>query len=136
MPDVTVAIAFNAGYLTPAASRTWTDISAYVELAEGLAINVGRQDQRSEADPNTLTLTLDNSDGRFTATKTTGPYGANLKLGRPIRVQADPVDGAIQTEFVGFIDELPVEWDDTDGYSKVTIKATSRLSRLGYQAVL
>src|SRR5690349_6657791 len=107
MPDVTVAIAFNAGYLTPAASRTWTDVSDYVENDRGITINVGRQDERSTADANTLSLTLDNRDGRFTATKTSGPYGANLKLGRPIRVQADPVDGAIQTEFVGFIDELP-----------------------------
>jgi hypothetical protein len=35
-----------------------------------------------------------------------------VKLGRPIRVTATPVDGAISTRFLGFIDELPTEWSD------------------------
>lgn len=67
MPDVQVEIAFNAGYTTPDASRTWTDVSDYVELEDKIAIGFGRQDERSTADANNLTLTLDNSDGRFTA---------------------------------------------------------------------
>jgi hypothetical protein len=37
-PDTKVEIAWNAGYLTAAASRTWTDVSAYVEFAEGITI--------------------------------------------------------------------------------------------------
>ncbi len=136
MPDVTVAVALNSGYLTPAASRTYTDISSYVELAYNITINVGRGDERSTADANTCVFTLDNRDGRFTAGKTSGPYGSDWRLGRPIRVQADPVDGAIQTEFVGFIDEISVNWEDTEGYSYVTVTCTSRLSRVGQQAVL
>jgi hypothetical protein len=32
--DVKVEIAFNAGFQTPSASRVWTDVSTYVELAE------------------------------------------------------------------------------------------------------
>jgi hypothetical protein len=35
MVDVKVEIAFNAGFLTPAASRVWTDVSTYVELDQG-----------------------------------------------------------------------------------------------------
>lgn len=135
-PDTKVEIAFNAGVQTPAASRVWTDVSTYVELAENITITWGRQDERSTADANHLTLTLDNSDGRFTFGKTTGPYGSNVKLGRPIRVTATPVDGAISTRFLGFIDELPTEWDGTDAYAKAPISATSRLSRLGTQAQL
>lgn len=90
MPDVAVEIAFNAGYTTPAASRTWTDVSAYVELADRIDITVGRQDERSTADANTLTLTLDNSDGRFTAARAASPYYPNVKIGRPIRVKVTP----------------------------------------------
>ncbi len=97
---------------------------------------MGRQDERSQADANTLTLTLDNRDGRFTAGKTSGAYYPNVKLGRPIRVTADPVDGAVKTRFLGFIDEWPTEWDDTDAYARATITATSRLSRLGAQSEL
>ncbi len=44
MPDVKVEIAFDSGWSTAAASRTWTDVSQYVELAEGISITVGRQD--------------------------------------------------------------------------------------------
>jgi hypothetical protein len=136
MPDTKVEIAWNAGYLTAAASRTWTDVSAYVEFAEGITITGGRGDERSTADANHLTLTVDNSDGRFTFGKTSGPYGSNVKLGRPIRVTATPVDGAAQVEFLGFLDELPTEWEGTDAYAKSVITATSRLARLGTQAKL
>lgn len=83
MPDVVVEIAFNAGYNTPAASRTWTDVSAYVELSDRIGIDFGRQDERSTAGANTLTLTLDNTDGRFTAQRAASPYYPNVKIGRP-----------------------------------------------------
>ncbi len=87
-PDYKVEVAFNAGWNTPAASRTWTDVTAYALKVEGLGINVGRRDERSVADPNTLNLVLDNRDGRFTPAKTTGAYYPNVKLGRPIRITA------------------------------------------------
>jgi hypothetical protein len=137
MPSLTVEIAFNAGVNTPAALRTWTDVSDFLELDAGISITFGRGDERSTADANHLTLTLDNKDGRFTAGKTSGPYGAYVKLGRPIRVVSDPVDGIPFVEFLGFIDELPVEWSEgTDAYAKVVISASSRLSRIGTQAQL
>lgn len=131
MPNVTIEIAFNAGFNTPAASRTWTDVSDYVELAEGITITGGRSDERATSDANHLTLTLDNRDGRFTPGKTTGAYYPNVKLDRPIRVTSVPVDGASSVRFLGFIDEWPVEWEGTDSYAKVTVSASSRLSRLG-----
>jgi hypothetical protein len=137
MVDVKTEIAWNAGFLTAAASRTWTDVSTYVELDQGLTITVGRGDERSEADANHLTLTLDNSDGRFTPGKTGGAYYPNVLLNRPIRVTGTPVDGAAQVEFLGFIDEWPIEWSDgTERSAYVTVSASSRLSRLGTQAQL
>lgn len=136
MPDIQVEIAFNAGYTTPSASRTWTDVSAYVELAAGIDIDFGRQDERSTADANSLTLTLDNKDGRFTAFRTGSPYYPNVKIGRPIRVKVTPPGGSTVTRFVGFIDEWPVEWDGTDAYAKANITASSRMARLGLTAKL
>jgi len=88
MPDVKVEVAFNAGVNTPAASRTWTDVSPYVELDRQLVIGYGRSDQFATADANSLRLTLDNSDGRFTPEKSSSPYYPNVKIGRPIRVTA------------------------------------------------
>jgi hypothetical protein len=131
MPSVVVEVAFDSGYTTPAASRTWTDVTDYVELAQGLDISFGRQDERSTADANTLNLTLDNSDGRFTAGRVASPYYPNVKIGRPIRVKATPPGGSTVTRFVGYIDEWPVEWDGSDAYAYATISASSRLSRLG-----
>lgn len=136
MPSVVVEIAFSSGYTTPDASRVWTDVSDYVELHNLLNITVGRQDERSTADANSLTLTLDNKDGRFTAGRSASPYYPNVKIGRPIRVRVTPPGGSASTRFVGFIDEWPVEWDGSDAYAKTTIRASSRLARLGLSAKL
>lgn len=136
MPDVKVEIAFGAGYSTPAASRVWTDVSEWVELDERIRITVGRQDELSTAGPNGLTLTLDNSDGRFTAGRSGSPYYPNVKIGRPIRVSVMTVTGHTSVRFIGFIDEWPVEWEDTDAYAKARISAHSRLSRLGLSTKL
>lgn len=136
MPDVQVEIAFDSGYTTPAASRTWTDVSSYVELHQNMEIAVGRQDERSTADANDLSLTLDNTDGRFTAHRSASPYYPNVKIGRPIRVKATPPGGSTVTRFTGFIDEWPVEWDGSDAYARATIRASSRLARLGLGAKL
>lgn len=131
MTATTVEIAFDSGYGTPADDRTWTDVSDYVELQYGMTIQVGRQDERSEADANQLTLTLDNSDGRFTPGKSSSPYYPNVKLYRPIRVSATPVDGDESVRFLGYVNAWPQEWEGSDGSSKVTISASSRLARLG-----
>ena len=136
MPDVKVEIAFNSGYNTPIASRTWTDVSSYVELAQGINITRGRQDEFANCDPNKLTLTLDNRDGRFTAGKTGGAYYPNVKIGRPIRVTSTPVGGAASVRFLGYVDEWPVEWNGTDSYAFAKISASSRMARLGFNAEL
>jgi len=90
LPGYKVEVAFNAGVLTPAASRTWTDVTAYALLDTGAETTCGRGDWRSSADANRLRLTFNNSDGRFTPGLTTSPYYPNVKLGRPIRVTAIP----------------------------------------------
>lgn len=136
MPSFLVEIAFTATYATPAASRVWTDVTQYVELHDGIDIGVGRQDELSTADANDLTLTLDNTDGRFTALRSASPYYPNVKIGRPIRVSATTVTGVASIRFVGFIDGWPTEWDGSDAYAKAAIRATSRLSRLGLTAKL
>lgn len=136
MPDVKVEIAFGSGYATPAADRAWTDVSSWVELAEGLSIDFGRGDERSTADANTLSLTLDNTDGRFTALRPASPYYPNVRIGTPIRVTATPVGGSPSVRFVGFVDEWPVSWDGSDDYADAQITASSRLARLGLDATL
>lgn len=136
--DTVVEIAFNAGFGTPAGSRTWTDVSQWVEFNRGFTITWGRQDERGVADANQLSgLVLDNSDGRFTAARVTSPYYPNVKLDRPIRITSTPVDGPAVVEFLGYINEWPLEWSEgTANSAYTTLSASSRLSRLGYTAQL
>ncbi len=136
MPDIVVEVAWDGGFRIPMADWTWTDISDYVELGSGMSIQGGRSDQRSVADANTLTLTLDNSDGRFTAGRVTGAYYPDVKLYKPIRVLATPTDGTTtqQTLFTGYVTSWPVEWDGTSAAATATVTASSRLARLGLNA--
>jgi hypothetical protein len=137
MPAVKVEIAFNSTFSTAAASRTWTDVTAYVELEYGINIRRGRSDEFSTCEGSTCSLTLDNRDGRFTAGRTSSPYYPNVKIGRPIRVTTTPVGGAASVRFMGYIDEWPVEWPNgTDSTAMAPITATSRLARLGLSTVL
>ena len=134
MPDVKVEVAFNAGWSTPAASRTWTDVSTYVDLAEtGAPIQItgGRGDELATTDPNSLSLVLDNSDGRFTPGKASSPYYPNVKIGRPIRVTATPVGGSAVVQFDGFVDQWPLAWEGVSTEARARIGATSRTARLG-----
>lgn len=136
MPDVVVEIAFGSGYSTPAADRVWTDVSDYVEPSSQLAINFGRGDEMASADANTLSLTLDNSDGRFTALRPASPYYPNVRIGTPIRVTATPQGGTPSVRFLGFVEEWPVAWDGSDEYAEAQIAASSRLARLGIDTSL
>lgn len=136
-PGVVVEVAFNAGYTTPAASRTWTDVSSYVEWDKSLQIDFGRRDERTVADANKLTLTLNNSDGRFTAGRSGSPYYPNVRIGRPIRVTVTPPSGSAQVRFFGFVDEWPTEWPGgSPGFALARITASSRMARLGFDAAL
>lgn len=132
MPDVVVEVAFNAGWSTPAASRTWTDVSTYVELAQGIDIGFGRSDELSTADANTLKVVLDNTSGRFTPEYASGANYPNVKLGRPIRVKSTRVGGSASTRFLGFIDGWAPSAAGAN--STVTVTATSQIARLGLES--
>jgi len=137
VPAITVELAFGSTYSTPAASRTWTDVTTYVLKPESLDTTVGRQDELSTASPNSVRLVFDNSDGRFTPGKTAGAYYPNVKIGVPVRVKATPSGQAASTRFVGYVDEWPLAWPGVKGSFAVSaIQASSRLARLGLSTKL
>lgn len=80
------------GYSITSASPTWTDITQYVDLAAGININRGAADELSQTQPGTMTLTLDNSDGRFTPTRTGSSYYPNVKKNVPMRLRTVTAD--------------------------------------------
>lgn len=136
LPDLTVEIAFDSGYTTAAASRTWTDVSAYVEGAQPISISRGRSDEVSQVQPSRLALTLNNKDGRFTPRLTTGAYYPNVKKGRPIRVTAT-YNAVDYVRYTGYVAEWPVSWpDSSSAVCVVNLTSASRMARLGRGAEL
>lgn len=63
-----------------------TDVSQYVDLVRGIDITRGAQNELADIQPSTCSITLDNSDGRFTPDRASSPYSPNVKKGVPIRV--------------------------------------------------
>ena len=62
-----VALASGSSPTVPLASQVFTDISAYVREENATTIKRGRSDELSEVAASTMTLMVDNADGRFTA---------------------------------------------------------------------
>jgi hypothetical protein len=74
IPKVTVEVAFDGGPFSN--SYTWTDISDYVR---GFQVRRGRNNELDRIEAGTLSLELDNSDGRFTPGKQ--KYAGNILSG-------------------------------------------------------
>jgi hypothetical protein len=67
-------------------SITWTDITPYVDVTSGVTVTRGASDELSETQPGTASMTLDNSDGRFTPGNPSSPYAPFVRRNAPIRV--------------------------------------------------
>ncbi|GIH98088.1 hypothetical protein [Planobispora takensis] len=112
------------------ADGTWTDITGYVRLDDRITITRGRGDEQAEVRPGTLSLVLDNRDGRFTPGSPASPYWPNVKKGRPIRVRVVH-DGGESTRFHGYVNEWPVTWDGGTAVTLSHVTATDVFKRLG-----
>lgn len=64
----------------------WQDISTYARAAGSVGITRGRKNEAKQADPQECSLTLDNTDGRFTPRNPTGPYYGTIGRNTPLRV--------------------------------------------------
>lgn len=64
---------------------TWTDITGYVYDRDPVTITRGRSAEAQTADPATMTLTLNNRDGRFSSRNPTSPWYGILGRNTPIR---------------------------------------------------
>lgn len=127
LPDsVVVEVAFASEPFDPA--PVWTDVSAYVDLTSAVRVRRGRQSETDDVQPGTLSLTLDNSDGRFTAGNAASPYYPNVTINRRIRVRAVH-SGTTHYLFDGHVDKWPVAWQN-GVRSLAPITATDRTKLL------
>jgi hypothetical protein len=119
-PTVTVEVAFATapGALTP----TWTDITDYVMSFQ---THRGRSDELQPYSAGTLSMVLDNQDGRFDPTNTSGPYYPNVLPMRLIRVRAmwPAVAGTTYPIFQGYMNGWPMSWT-LNKLDRVTVTAT------------
>jgi len=133
--NVKVEVAFADGAM--AASPTWTDVSAYVDLSRGITLNRGRGRTATQAEPGRCSLTLNNDDGRFTWGDPAGAYGLGLgdqpQLRQPLRVSADFGSG-YRSIWTGYVDEWAGGWDG--GMRPVVrVTASDRVSRLQLERI-
>ncbi len=130
VPLVWVGVGFDSRPDDPV--QTWTDISAYVRLSDGIELSRGRTDERDQAEPGQCSLTLDNSDGRFTWGNEASPYYPNVIPGKRIQVRVgfDAMSPYV-ARFDGQVPAWPVAWLNIAEVSRVQITATDRLARLG-----
>lgn len=81
------------------------DITSKVRLSDGISWSSGVTDERSTLQAHTLTLTLDDSDGRFTYGSTVLADPSPIRLHQKVRLL---VNG--EARFTGQVTSWPVEW--------------------------
>lgn len=88
----------------------WVDVSSYVN---GLGSDRGRNDEFDEIEAGNLSISLDNSDGRFTPERAASPHYPNVKPMTPVRVTAS-LDNWVTTYpvFTGVVEKWPVKLDN------------------------
>lgn len=121
LPTVTVEVGFDVAGVrqslgTVYSSLTWTDVSAYVNAQKGVVFSRGRAEAGQAAAAGQLTVTFDNSDGRFTPGTTGGPYG-RVRTRMPIRVKAGST-----VLWLGFVTD--VDWVLEAGHPLVAMSAS------------
>ncbi|WP_030764727.1 carbohydrate binding domain-containing protein [Streptomyces sp. NRRL F-2664] len=99
------------GFAPMATSVNWTDISQWVDLASGIRCTRGAADELTQTQPSTMSLTLDNTDGRFSAGLATSPYYPYVRPGCPIQLGIVTLAGKNHIRTPGF------EGGSMDGWS-------------------
>ena len=127
---LTVELALGADPAGDPAEWTWTDITQYVRYEDRVQITTGRADESSVVGPSSLSLTLDNRDGRFTRLNPLSPYYGRLRKNTPIRVIVDADPWGPSQRFGGFITEIPNSWGSAGRDSYVEISASGPFRRL------
>jgi hypothetical protein len=114
-------------------SPAWQDITAYARAPSGPPIHVtgGVPTMGSAGQPTTMTVSLDNTDHRFTFGNTGSPLYGSWKPGRRIRYY-ETVGNRRFDEFTGYIQPPETnDWADLGVDQYMTVTAVDRLGWLG-----
>ncbi|MEU9861335.1 hypothetical protein AB0D99_10685 [Streptomyces sp. NPDC047971] len=106
---MTLTIEMAFGFSPAATSLTWTDVTDWVDLRQAIRITRGASDELSQTQAGTCGITLDNTDGRFTAGNASSPYYPYIRPGCPIRV-TKTVNGNDYHRFYGLVTDWGQKW--------------------------
>lgn len=105
---------------------SYTNLSTYVMAGEGISLSRGRgSEQEATAQPGRGSVTLRNTDGRFTWGNGSSPY-APLQLRRPCRFRVT-YSATTYDLWQGFVDEWSNDRVQTTGVARLTL--SDRLAR-------
>jgi hypothetical protein len=106
------------------------DVTTYARLVEGYTCRRGRQDELSSVTAGDFTLTLDNTDGRFTVGSTLIASPSPIKMDAQVQVRVTPAGGSAVTRFTQYVQSWPTEWPDgSDLFSTAAISGTDMQSQ-------
>lgn len=108
--ELQVRVAFNGSWSTPG---TWTDITPYVRLTDGVTWSRGSAADDRPLAPGTAEFALNNDDGRFSPGRaklkdgtTSNPYGGvRLRVPVNIRVRYPRATGTWYDLWTGWVDD-------------------------------
>ncbi len=113
----------------------WVDITDYTYARGGnfITIRRGFPNESTSPEPGSMTLELNNRDGRFSPRNPAGPHYGLIGRNSPIRVRVDEsfIAEADRIQFVGEISEWPSRWDVSGRDVWVPVTAQGILRRLG-----
>ncbi|MDH6111913.1 hypothetical protein P3T36_006904 [Kitasatospora sp. MAP12-15] len=112
-----VYISFDPPY-TP--NPAWLDVTSYVDQDQPITINPGRPDGLADPGAATCTLTVDNTDGRWTAGNPSSAWCGLIRKGAWLRVDLLPLSGTASRRFTGYITALPTTITGAGAQSQIS----------------
>lgn len=111
------------------------DITSKVLAEPGYKFDRGRQDWQGGVTAGSMTLTLNNADGRFTPGSTIIANPSPIKVDQRIRLK-ETINGVTYTRFTGYVKSWPVSWPAVvPTWSTVQITATDAQARAERQVL-
>lgn len=132
--DCITEIALGADLTADPDTWVWTDVTAYVRHASGVAYQTGRADQWSNTDETSAELVFDNRTGLFSRHNPSGAYYGQLNKNTPLRSGFDAGEGVVYP-VKQYVTEWPNRWDISRANKTTKIKCAGVRRRLSQGAV-
>lgn len=133
--DIEVSIALAADLSADPGTWSWTDITDYVQERQKVTIRRGKTGKFTQVTASRCTMTVDNSDGRFSRHNPFGAWYGQIKKNTPLRVRVDNGSGYV-TRFAGYVTGWPPAWDPSESDQTATISADGIMRRMGRDATV